>query len=56
MPQMTDYHCRNCGHEFTIEILTKDEAQKARDKGEHLGGVYCPKCHRGDLIKLRSAA
>ena len=56
MPVMTDYHCNNCGHNFSLEILTKDEAQKARDKGEPLSGIHCPKCHRTDLIKLRSAA
>ena len=56
MPVMTAYHCRNCGHDFTIEVLTKDETQKARDKGEPLGDVHCPRCNRADLIKLRSAA
>lgn len=56
MPHMTDYHCRNCGHDFTIEILSRDEAEKVRDKGQYVGPVLCPKCSRADLESRRSAA
>lgn len=55
MPHSEPFHCRNCGHEFTIEVLSPDEAQKARDKGDYVGPVKCPKCNRADLVKLKAA-
>lgn len=56
MPIFQPYHCLNCGHDFATEILTKDEAEKARDKGDNVGPVRCPQCGRTDLQKRQAAA
>lgn len=55
MPMIMPYRCCNCGHEFSTEVLSKDEAQRLRDRNEYVGPVLCPKCHRADLIKLKAA-
>lgn len=55
MPKTLSYHCLNCGYDFATEVLSKDEAQKARDRGENLGPVRCPHCGRTDLVERKAA-
>ncbi|RLQ88043.1 zinc ribbon domain-containing protein [Notoacmeibacter ruber] len=49
MPQTVRYHCLNCGHNFSCEILTHDELRDARSQLKSLSPVHCPQCNRTDL-------
>lgn len=50
MPENRRYRCNNCGERFKLEVLTQQEIEDARKRGEHIGGlpVSCPKCNRQD--------
>ena len=51
MTYFQNYHCHNCGNNFSIELLTDDEIRQARQRGEGLGQVLCPNCKRADYEK-----
>ena len=51
MSMQIRYRCRNCGERFETTVLTTEEVREAERRGERLGNVHCPKCHRTDLAK-----
>lgn len=54
MTEKVRYRCRNCGEEFTVDILTEEEKREARRRDEPVSPVRCPnpKCGRQDYYKI----
>ena len=48
MPETKKFHCLNCGEDFDLSVLNKEEAAKARLSGQPLDSIRCPKCKRSD--------
>ena len=46
MPRTVKYHCQNCGYEFQVEVMDREEADRKR---VGLAPVQCEKCNRTDL-------
>ena len=44
MPEMVGYRCEDCGHGFVKEVLSPDEAEKARRERRPTYGIACEKC------------
>jgi DNA-directed RNA polymerase subunit RPC12/RpoP len=53
MPITTRYRCRNCGARFETPVLTPEEIQEARRRGEIMSAVHCPQCNRTDVERDR---
>lgn len=49
MPESVRFRCNNCGYQFEAEVLDNDEREKAREEGQPIGPLHCPKCHRTDI-------
>lgn len=41
--------CVNCGKRFEVEILTRDEVERARDERRPTYPIACPDCNRTDI-------
>ena len=52
MPIPVRYHCNNCGHEFTVDTLTEEEKQEARQRNQPTYRIHFPKCNRIDNRKI----
>jgi transposase-like protein len=53
MPKTVRYHCRNCGNDFDIEVLTQEERRRADEEGRPVYKIGCPRCKRTDVDPLR---
>lgn len=49
MPISSQYRCRNCGHRFLVEVLTREERQEAKRRNQPTYPISCPECHRQDV-------
>jgi DNA-directed RNA polymerase subunit RPC12/RpoP len=49
MPIPTQYRCRNCGHRFHVDLMTKEERREAERRQQPLYAIACPECRRQDV-------
>ena len=47
----TAYRCINCGHRFTVEVLTPEERRDADRERRPVYAIACPECHRQNVRK-----
>ena len=46
MPEY-DYHCEDCGHEFSVNLSIGDHTQKDKERA-----IHCPKCDSQNVKHL----
>jgi DNA-directed RNA polymerase subunit RPC12/RpoP len=51
MPENKRYRCLSCGERFELEVLTHQDFEDARKRGEYINHspIECPKCKRRDF-------
>lgn len=49
MSEMRWFRCLNCREVFEVEVLTPEEARRAREQRQSTSAIHCPRCNHTDL-------